>query len=107
MIWSCPCYENNLYLIYTLGDEKTGGEKIQEILRGEIEAVGGRLKEIHKFQRWKYFPHVDSESMRSGYYEKLERMQGKRNTFYAGELLSFSSIEHVVRYSQNLVERFF
>lgn len=107
MIWSCPWYENDLYLIYTLGDKATADEEIRRILRGEIEAVGGRLKDIHKFQRWKHFPHIDSESMKSGYYEKLESLQGKRNTYYAGELLSFSSIEHSVRYSQSLVERFF
>lgn len=107
MIWSCPWHENNLYLIYTLGDENIGDEKIRKILRGEIEAVGGRLQDFHKFKRWKYFPHVDSKSMSSGYYEKLESLQGIRNTYYAGELLSFSTIEHSIRYSQSLVERFF
>jgi hypothetical protein len=45
--------------------------------------------------------------MASGYYDHLEALQGDRNTYFAGSLLSFETVEDVVAYSKRLVERFF
>ncbi len=45
--------------------------------------------------------------MAAGYYETLEALQGTQNTYYAGEIMSFSTIELCAQYSRSLVERFF
>ena len=56
---------------------------------------------------WYYFPHVDSETYASGWYEKVEAMQGQLGTYYAGEVMSFADMDETAEYSRELVERFF
>jgi hypothetical protein len=107
MIWDCKWKDDNLYTIYVMGDEKNGDKEIRKRIEEEFAVIGGTVTGYHEIRRWKYFPHVDSATMKSGYYEKLEAIQGKNNTFLSGEVLSFSTVEHSVRYSRQLVERFF
>ena len=54
-----------------------------------------------------YFPHVFSEDYAAGWYDKVEAMQGKYDTFYAGEIMSFGDMDETAEYSRELVERFF
>ena len=54
-----------------------------------------------------YFPHVFSKDYAAGWYEKVEAMQGKYDTFYAGEIMSFGDMDETAEYSRELVERFF
>src|SRR5262249_12807494 len=54
-----------------------------------------------------YFPHVSSHDMAQGYYARLEALQGRRSTYYAGSLLSFELMECCVDYGRRLVERCF
>ncbi len=54
-----------------------------------------------------YFPHVFSEDYAAGWYDDVEAMQGKYDTFYAGEVMSFGDMDETAEYSRELVERFF
>jgi hypothetical protein len=54
-----------------------------------------------------YFPHVGPADMATGYYNTLEGMQGARGTYYAGEVMSFASIEVCARCARALVARCF
>ena len=54
-----------------------------------------------------YFPHVFSDDYKAGWYEKVEGMQDKYDTFYAGEIMSFGDMDETAEYSRELVERFF
>ena len=45
--------------------------------------------------------------MAAGYFDRIEALQGQQNTYYAGSLLSFETVEDAVAYSKKLVERFF
>ena len=54
-----------------------------------------------------YFPHVFSEDYAAGWYDKVEAMQDKYNTFYAGEIMSFGDMDETAEYSYELIERFF
>ena len=54
-----------------------------------------------------YFPHVFSKDYAAGWYEKVEAMQDKYDTFYAGEIMSFGDMDETAEYSRELVERFF
>jgi len=62
---------------------------------------------IHNEHSWYYFPHVDSETYASGWYDKVEGMQGQKNTYYAGEVMAFGDMDEVAEYSRELVDRFF
>ena len=54
-----------------------------------------------------YFPHVFSKDYADGWYDKVEAMQGKYDTYYAGEIMSFGDMDETAEYSRELVERFF
>jgi len=54
-----------------------------------------------------YFPHVFSDDYAAGWYDKVEAMQDKYDTFYAGEIMSFGDMDETAEYSRELVERFF
>ncbi|MBR4455938.1 MAG: FAD-dependent oxidoreductase [Solobacterium sp.] len=58
-------------------------------------------------QSWYYFPHVFSEDYAAGWYDDVEAMQGKYDTYYAGEIMSFGDMDETAEYSRELVERFF
>ena len=54
-----------------------------------------------------YFPHVFSEDYAAGWYDKVEAMQDKYDTFYAGEIMAFGDMDETAEYSRELIERFF
>lgn len=54
-----------------------------------------------------YCPHVFTEDYANGWYDKVEDLQGKYDTYYAGEVMSFGDMEETATYSRELVERFF
>ncbi|MCR5090893.1 MAG: FAD-dependent oxidoreductase [Oscillospiraceae bacterium] len=54
-----------------------------------------------------YFPHVFTEDYAAGWYDKVEAMQGKYDTFYAGEVMAYGDMDETAEYSRELVERFF
>ncbi|MCG6136918.1 MAG: hypothetical protein MET45_20155 [Nostoc sp. LLA-1] len=61
----------------------------------------------YTYDQWPYFPHVSSEAMQAGFYDRLEALQGQRQTFYVGGLLNFELVETIVEYSQHLVKKNF
>ena len=71
-----------------------------------VEKIDGKYNVMCEFQTY-YFPHVYSEDYAAGWYDKVEAMQGKNNTYYAGEIMSFGDMDETVEYSHDLVERFF
>lgn len=72
------------------------------------------LKQMHNpasnvVNEWSvyYFPHVFTDDYAAGWYDKVEAMQDKYDTFYAGEIMSFGDMDETVEYSRELIERFF
>lgn len=70
-----------------------------------VEGLGGRVRKILARRDYRYFPHVSSESLASGFYRRLESLQGQNRTFYAGEIMSFACVESVVAYGEQLATR--
>lgn len=99
--------DRDLVLYYTMPRPGTPVADSTAQVRAAVEKLGGRVRAVEIERAWRYFPHVDTATMRAGYYEKLEAMQGRRRTYFAGELLAFTAVEPVVAYSRALVERFF
>lgn len=81
--------------------------EILKYIREDVERLGGKVSEVLALRRWVYFPHVSSEDMREGFYERLEGRQGQRNTYYSWSLMNFETVHHVTKYSKHLVDRFF
>ncbi|MBQ6731346.1 MAG: hypothetical protein IJR08_05520 [Bacilli bacterium] len=69
--------------------------------------VGFPIKEKHFAQEVYYCPHVSAQDYADGWYDKLEALQGTKNTFYAGEIISFGDMEDTCAASKDIVGRFF
>lgn len=102
--WASP----DATVAYAYGtDEESGSGEVTKQLEQTIERLGGSLLAVEQHIAWRYFPHVGPELMAAGYFDRLESLQGGRNTYLAGSLFSFETVEDVVAYSKRLVERFF
>ncbi len=73
----------------------------------DMELCGFPVKQRLYEQESYYCPHVSPKDYADGWYDKLEEMQGKQNTYYAGEIISFGDMEDTCAASKDLVERFF
>ena len=82
-------------------------EKCRQMVQDDLKIMKNPAKEVINEWSVYYFPHVFSEDYASGWYDKVEAMQGKYDTFYAGEIMSFGDMDETAEYSRELVERFF
>lgn len=71
------------------------------------ESLGLELCPAYTYNSFDYFPHVTSKVMASRFYDDLEALQGKKNTFYVGGLLNFELVETIMNYSKHLVAKHF
>lgn len=101
--------EDDVFMFYAYGGDGVGESEV----RANIERVvtgapfHGKLREWITTKHWRYFPHVSSEVMRAGFFDEIDAMQGQRNTWYTGEVLSFPLVELAARFSTDLVTRNF
>jgi predicted NAD/FAD-dependent oxidoreductase len=102
--WSSP--DATVAYAYGVAGESPSVEVTAQ-LGQTIGKLGGSLLAVEQHIAWRYFPHVGPELMATGYFDRLEALQGERNTYFVGGLLSFETVEDVVAYSKRLVERFF
>lgn len=89
------------------GDPEIDYGTCREMVLGDLKVMGNPAEKVHLEKDWYYFPHVDSETYASGWYDEVEAIQGSLNTFYAGEVMSFGDMDETAEYSRELVERFF
>tara|TARA_B110000090_G_scaffold203007_1_gene247031 strand:+ start:3311 stop:4624 length:1314 start_codon:yes stop_codon:yes gene_type:complete len=82
-------------------------EKIINNLTNFITEMGAEIEYIHQFIHWKYFPHVGPEEMNNGFYDKLGEVQGKKQTYYVGEVFNFSCVGFTCEYAEHIVNRYF
>lgn len=89
------------------GMEDVPFEDAKATTLADMEKCGLKVDKIERIDDWYYFPHVSSKDYADGWYEKVEAMQGKDNTYYAGEVMAFGDMEETVEYSRDLARRFF
>ena len=102
LVLSQPGVPDHVCVAYAIG----GDGDVVSLVAADLERVGARLRKVIAHKRWSYFPHLASHQMRA-FYRAMEGLQGARNTCYAGEVMSFSTVENVSEYSRALVDRFF
>lgn len=107
MLWYQRWDDAPLDTLYVLGDPRMDEQTIAELVSADLDRMGASLERVVQSRRWRYFPHVSPADMGGGYYEQLEGLQGRNRTYYAGEVMSFASVELCARYSQALVRRYF
>ena len=96
---------------YALRKHKNGPEipyeEVRKTVQEDLKTMGNPAKEVINEWSVYYFPHVFSEDYAAGWYDKVEAMQGKYDTYYAGEVMAFGDMDETAEYSRELVERFF
>jgi predicted NAD/FAD-dependent oxidoreductase len=98
--------ESRLCQVYLYGRSPDGPalapEAIADAVATDLGRLGHRLERVAAVERWRYFPHLAPDRI-AWFYDLMERRQGARRTFYLGEVMSFSTVESVVRHAQAVV----
>ena len=96
---------------YALRKHKNSAEipydTCRQMVQDDLKTMGNPAKEVINEWSVYYFPHVFTKDYADGWYDKVEAMKGKYDTFYAGEVMSFGDMDETAEYSRELVERFF
>ncbi len=90
-----------------LGSEDVPFEEARDTTLKDLGVSGLKVAGTRRIDDWYYFPHVNSKDYADGWYEKVEALQGKNNTYFAGEVMAFGDMEETCEYSKDLVRRFF
>ena len=107
LFWHKRWNGSDVYTFYAYGREGSSIDETVMRVSETVRRVGGALKGVHYAKKWRYFPHVSTEDLARGFFERMEAMQGARHTYYAGELLSFAIVETVMSQAYDLVKRHF
>jgi hypothetical protein len=87
-------------------DVKKGVRELLDLMEGEeAGTVDARLRRWTTYDRWPYFGHVTPESIRNGFFRRLEAMQGRCDTYYTGGAATFEMVESIVRHAKHIAER--
>ncbi|KAK7272024.1 hypothetical protein RJT34_28363 [Clitoria ternatea] len=97
--------DTDIFLFWSYGNSAdVKGPTVTKLAINAVESMGGEVESVVLQRRFKYFPHVSSQDMRSGFYEKLEsELQGSRNTYYVGGLMAFELTERNSSYAMALI----
>ena len=82
-------------------------DTVMKTMDEDMTKVGFPIKEKLFAQEVYYCPHVSCEDYAAGWYDRLEALQGNKNTFYAGEIISFGDMEDTCAASKDIIGRFF
>lgn len=99
--------DRDVYTIYQQLHEGMNDDQATALMHEDVQALGGRVNRIVTSKTWRYFPHVGTEDFRNGFYEKVERLQGRLGTYYAGSLMNMETVEHTAQFSVDLIDRKF
>ncbi|CAD5168058.1 unnamed protein product [Musa acuminata subsp. malaccensis] len=101
--------DTNIFLFWSYGNSSNiRSPTVTSLLINVVRTMGGIIEKVVLQRRFKYFPHVDSEEMKNGFFEKLEtQLQGFQNTYYLGGLMAFELTERNSSYAMALVCNYF
>jgi aryl-alcohol dehydrogenase-like predicted oxidoreductase len=97
----------DLVTVYVAENDEMTDLEMREKVENKLHELGGENIRLYMMKRWRQFPHVDSNTIREGFYERLDQMQGRDEIYYAGEIMNFPTLENCIVYSKYLVDRFF
>ncbi|KAK9157049.1 hypothetical protein Scep_003623 [Stephania cephalantha] len=101
--------DTDVFLFWSYGNSNDIREEAVAKLAIEVvKNMGAKVEKVVLQRRFKYFPHVNGQDMKDGFYEKLElELQGNQNTYYVGGLMAFELTERNSFYSMALVRKQF
>ncbi|CAI9106622.1 OLC1v1005818C1 [Oldenlandia corymbosa var. corymbosa] len=101
--------DTDIFLFWSYGNSDTiKGATVTQLATDAVTRMGGQVLKVVLQRRFKYFPHVKSEEMKEGFYDRLENeIQGQQNTYYVGGLMAFELTERNSSYAMALVRKRF
>ncbi|KAL6502972.1 hypothetical protein OROHE_024140 [Orobanche hederae] len=101
--------DTNVFLFWSYGNSADIQEtKVAELAIDATTRMGGEVEKLILQRKFKYFPHVGSEDMKDGFYDKLEFiLQGQRGTYFIGGLMAFELTERNSSYAFKIVQKHF
>jgi protoporphyrinogen oxidase len=97
--------QDGVYTFYAYGGQGVDQQVVQDRIQQTVAdwAIGhGQVTEILTTKHWRYFPHVQDTRH---FYDVLDLLQGRDNTWYVGEVLSFTLTELVWEHARTIVDR--
>ena len=90
-------------------DDDISLEEATDVLREDLQELAQtEIDEIYHQELWEeYFPRVTTQDFFDGFHDRMEALQGQRNTYYLGASLSFHCTNCVFDFAKDLVERKF
>jgi hypothetical protein len=79
------------YVCYSYGSE--GADAVAASLRDDVNSFGGEFGTLHAQEQWAFMPHFSSDELAAGILDRVEELQGHRNTYHAGSMLAFELVE--------------
>lgn len=89
------------------GSKDVDFDVVMKNMDADMARVGFPIKDKLYAQEVYYCPHVSAKDYADGWYDKLEALQGNKNTYYAGEIISFGDMEDTCAASKDIIGRFF
>lgn len=108
--WQCldrDCPATVYALANHTGTPDVDYDVVMKTMDEDMARVGFPIKEKLYAQEVYYCPHVSAKDYADGWYDKLEALQGTKNTYYAGEIISFGDMEDTCAASKDIIGRFF
>lgn len=85
--------------------------EVDKKVRQMVDLLGGKINDQtarwHSFDTFTYFQHFSVDSIKSGVYATLAKMQGQDRTYYVGGATDFELIEPIVNHSKYIVAKHF
>lgn len=97
----------DLVTVYVAESDQMTDSQMREAVEVKLRELGGENIRLYMMKSWRQFPHVNSEILRDGFYDRLDELQGRNHIYFAGEIMNFPTLENCVVYAKYLVERFF
>ncbi|HEX8950356.1 MAG TPA: FAD-dependent oxidoreductase, partial [Polyangia bacterium] len=81
-VWANRDPANPLYVGYQIAAPELPLAQVTATLADDVAGQGGQFGGALLQKEWDYFPHVSTAAMQAGFYERMEALQGRNNTFY-------------------------
>ncbi|KAH6756783.1 hypothetical protein C2S53_020927, partial [Perilla frutescens var. hirtella] len=101
--------DTDVFLFWSYGNSaEIKGQEVTQLALDAVKRMGGEVSSVVLQRRFNYFPHVETQDMKQGFYDRIEKeLQGELNTYYVGGLMAFELTERNSSYAMALVGRHF
>jgi len=97
-------------VIYVYSIKEISLDEVKQNVISYVKNLCNETLKVEDFRDaigWDYFAHVDADDLANRFYDKIHRLQGSKNTYWAGSLMNFELTDRTVAYSDQLVKDFF